>query len=75
MTEPHPLRRPRLELIARDTDRDRQERHLGIFFPRLRADQTISQLAEYRHHLVMEDVQTANQIIDQLLDQDQEART
>jgi len=74
MTDPHPVRRPRLELIALDTDRDRQQRHLAIFFSALPVDPTIQRLADYRHAVVMEDHQTARQIIDELIDQDQEAR-
>ena len=75
MTEPHPLRRRHLELIAIDTDRDRQTRHLAIFFPDLDPDNVLPKLADYRHHMVMEDHDAAHETINDLLDQDQEART
>lgn len=74
MTDPKPLRRHILELIALTSDTDRQKAKLVIFFPTLDPDTTLAHLAEYRHRIVMEDTAAAQQIIDGIIQQDTEGK-
>lgn len=75
MSDPRPLRRHILELIALTSDTDRQKAKLAIFFPTLDPDATLGHLAEYRHRIVMEDGAGAQQIIDGIIQQDTEGKT